>query len=222
MWHSPFPRNISLHLPILSLPLLPSPVFIALHRQKFILPRSSDLPNVSQCKACFYLLLLVEMSTLTLRHRYAPSFSPSLWPNTLPIFLLAHWLLLLSHIGSIHILYPAYKCWSLQSSLLHTFCLHTVPQLIPASLIELTKWLPTTVCLQPRLLCVVKFNFSHWLCHNHIEINTYQSEFLFFFFGGTRVWIQGCVLAKQALYCLSHTSSVLCFDYFWDRILLFT
>jgi hypothetical protein len=30
---------------------------------------------------------------------------------------------------------------------------------------------------------------------------------LFWFFGGTGVWTQGFWIAKQALYCLSHTSS---------------
>jgi hypothetical protein len=36
-----------------------------------------------------------------------------------------------------------------------------------------------------------------------------------FFFGGTGVWTQGFLLVKQALYCLSHTSSPFCSDYFW-------
>jgi hypothetical protein len=31
--------------------------------------------------------------------------------------------------------------------------------------------------------------------------------FFFFFFGGTVVWTQSFILAKQALYCLNHTSS---------------
>jgi hypothetical protein len=34
------------------------------------------------------------------------------------------------------------------------------------------------------------------------------------FFCGTRVWTQGFTLEKQALYCLSHTSSLFCFFFF--------
>jgi hypothetical protein len=36
---------------------------------------------------------------------------------------------------------------------------------------------------------------------------------------GIRVWTQGFALAKQVLYCLKHTSSVLCFSYFGDGLL---
>jgi hypothetical protein len=35
-------------------------------------------------------------------------------------------------------------------------------------------------------------------------------------FGGIGVWIQGFTLVKQALYCLSHTSSPFCHSYFGD------
>jgi hypothetical protein len=41
---------------------------------------------------------------------------------------------------------------------------------------------------------------------------------LFFFFGGTWIWIQGFPLAKQVLYCLSHTSSPICSGYFGDEV----
>jgi hypothetical protein len=39
----------------------------------------------------------------------------------------------------------------------------------------------------------------------------------FFFFDGTRVWTQGFVLAKQMLYCLSHSSSPFFSGYFGDK-----
>jgi hypothetical protein len=43
--------------------------------------------------------------------------------------------------------------------------------------------------------------------------------FLFFLiFGGSGVWTQGFTLAKQVLYCLSHTSSPFCFGYFGDGV----
>jgi hypothetical protein len=38
--------------------------------------------------------------------------------------------------------------------------------------------------------------------------------FSFFLSGGTGVWIQGFLLAKLVLYCLSHTSNPLSFGYF--------
>jgi hypothetical protein len=44
---------------------------------------------------------------------------------------------------------------------------------------------------------------------------TYCSSFFFFFFGGTGVWTKGFAIAKQVLYSLSHTSSLLCSGYFW-------
>jgi hypothetical protein len=37
------------------------------------------------------------------------------------------------------------------------------------------------------------------------------------FFAGTGIWIHGFVLVKQALYCLSHTSSSFCSGYFLER-----
>jgi hypothetical protein len=39
------------------------------------------------------------------------------------------------------------------------------------------------------------------------------------FFLGSEVWTQDSELAKQALYCLSHTSSSFCFGYFGDGVL---
>jgi hypothetical protein len=59
-------------------------------------------------------------------------------------------------------------------------------------------------------------------------LNSYQLEMIFFCFGWTGVWTQGFVLAKQALYYLSHTSSSLpirstCFSFelVWLLFLLF-
>jgi hypothetical protein len=46
--------------------------------------------------------------------------------------------------------------------------------------------------------------------------------FLPLFFGGTGVWTQVFALAKQALYCLNHTSSLLCCGYFGDKTSLIT
>jgi hypothetical protein len=37
---------------------------------------------------------------------------------------------------------------------------------------------------------------------------------------GTGVWPQGFALARQALYCLSHSFSPFCSDYFADSVLL--
>jgi hypothetical protein len=42
---------------------------------------------------------------------------------------------------------------------------------------------------------------------------------VFFFFDGTRVWTQGFVLAKQALYHVSYASSPFYSGYFGDRVL---
>jgi hypothetical protein len=42
---------------------------------------------------------------------------------------------------------------------------------------------------------------------------------LYFFFGRTRVWSQGLVLAKQIFYFLSHTLNFFCFSYFSNRAL---
>jgi hypothetical protein len=42
---------------------------------------------------------------------------------------------------------------------------------------------------------------------------------VFFSFCGTEVWIQGFVLAKQALNCLSHSSSPFCSGYFGNGVL---
>jgi hypothetical protein len=36
------------------------------------------------------------------------------------------------------------------------------------------------------------------------------TTFFLFFFGGTGVWVQGRTLARQALYCLSHSASHFC------------
>jgi hypothetical protein len=36
------------------------------------------------------------------------------------------------------------------------------------------------------------------------------------FIGGTEVWTQGLCLQSKVLYCLSHTSSPFCSDYFGD------
>jgi hypothetical protein len=52
-------------------------------------------------------------------------------------------------------------------------------------------------------------------------IPLYQFLKGFFFFDGSKVWIQGCTLARQTLYHLNHTSSSFCFGYFEERILLF-
>jgi hypothetical protein len=48
--------------------------------------------------------------------------------------------------------------------------------------------------------------------------------YLFLFFDGTRVWIQGFVLARQALCCLSYTSNpdFLVFNYSFDLKICFT
>jgi hypothetical protein len=40
---------------------------------------------------------------------------------------------------------------------------------------------------------------------------------LFCFFGGTGVWTQSFALAKQALYCLNHTSSFFCSTGAWTQ-----
>jgi hypothetical protein len=48
-------------------------------------------------------------------------------------------------------------------------------------------------------------------------IQSYKLLFkLFFFSCGTGVWTQGFALAKQALYCWSHTPSPFCSGYFGD------
>jgi hypothetical protein len=44
--------------------------------------------------------------------------------------------------------------------------------------------------------------------------------FFFFLSDGTGVWIQGFLLAKLVLYCLSHTSNPFCCGYFWRRGLM--
>jgi hypothetical protein len=43
----------------------------------------------------------------------------------------------------------------------------------------------------------------------------------FFYFGGTRVWTWGFVVARLVLYHISHTSSPLCSGYFEDRVSFF-
>jgi hypothetical protein len=56
--------------------------------------------------------------------------------------------------------------------------------------------------------------YFHSFCVSRIYFLIY-----FYFIGGTGVWSQDCMLRKQALYCLSHTSSPFCFDYFGDMVL---
>jgi hypothetical protein len=60
-----------------------------------------------------------------------------------------------------------------------------------------------------RALCLVGRHPTTW---------TIPPAFFFFFFGGTEIWTQGFMLAKQALYHLSHTCSPFCCGYFGDRV----
>jgi hypothetical protein len=55
----------------------------------------------------------------------------------------------------------------------------------------------------------------------HLIINkfAYLFIYLFIYLGVTGVWTQGSTLAKQALYCLSHTSTPFCSGYFGDGVL---
>jgi hypothetical protein len=59
--------------------------------------------------------------------------------------------------------------------------------------------------------------------YSHIESIGYHSSCLSFVFYGTGIFlIQGFMLARQVLYCLSHSSFPFCYGYFGDRIFLFT
>jgi hypothetical protein len=53
----------------------------------------------------------------------------------------------------------------------------------------------------------------------HTSYFSINCNYFFFFFGGTEVWNLGFTLAKQMLYCLSHTSGLFCSGYFGDRVL---
>jgi hypothetical protein len=58
-----------------------------------------------------------------------------------------------------------------------------------------------------------------WLLQLHKLFKTFSLHLsVFFFFYGTGTWTQCFVLAKQALYHLSWTSSPFCYGYFGDGL----
>jgi hypothetical protein len=79
---------------------------------------------------------------------------------------------------------------------------------------------PKSYCISlARKLRAKLFNIKHLLC------SWSQSSFslivfsLYYFFSGTRIWTQVFILAKQALYPWSHSSSSFCSGYFGDGVL---
>jgi hypothetical protein len=52
--------------------------------------------------------------------------------------------------------------------------------------------------------------------HLVYSFESQKGSFLFWYFGRTGVWTQGCEFAEQALYLLGHTSSLFC-SFFGDR-----
>jgi hypothetical protein len=82
---------------------------------------------------------------------------------------------------------------------------------------------------EPPHHCVCQYMFlefenipspqKNWSLFKQKEAINSQSPINFFgCFGETRVWIQGFVLAKQALYHFIHTSSPFCSGYFGHRV----
>jgi hypothetical protein len=61
-------------------------------------------------------------------------------------------------------------------------------------------------------------NITDFLCFCFLALFIYSFIHLFIF-GSTGFWTRGFMLARQALYFLSHVSSPLCSDYFGDRVL---
>jgi hypothetical protein len=70
----------------------------------------------------------------------------------------------------------------------------------------------------------INYSFCYWLrplvCwgKNHVFEVQNNSSFFCCFFGETGVWTQDFALAKQVLYCLSHSSSPFCSVYFRDEV----
>jgi hypothetical protein len=66
--------------------------------------------------------------------------------------------------------------------------------------------------------------FHKLWCNNspfkgEIEQHSYFLSFLLFC--STGIWTQGFTLARQVLYYLSHSVSIFCINYFWDKVWLY-
>jgi hypothetical protein len=73
-----------------------------------------------------------------------------------------------------------------------------------------------TVLYNPLLLSVGR------VCEYDLVLLLWLCCFIFIYlFGGTRCWAQGLILARQALYHLSHPIDPFYLCYFGDRVLLF-
>jgi hypothetical protein len=86
-----------------------------------------------------------------------------------------------------------------------------------------TLWMMSVVAYHDIMNCEIflkfKFNFLVRVLLRSNSHTVKSTLFFFFFFYGTGVWTQSFMLAKQALYCLSHTSSPFCSGYFGDGVL---
>jgi hypothetical protein len=76
--------------------------------------------------------------------------------------------------------------------------------------------------ISSHIITFIKFTIleGEYMYINHV-FQIYLKKSFFSLFNGTIVWTHDFTLAKQVLYPLSHTASLFCSGYFWDRASLF-